>query len=254
MSSESTAASPADQSAKKSKKPAAKKSSRTPLVQAVKLEVGYQGEPVCAPVSFAVYPGDAMAIVGPNGAGKSTILRAILGLLEPVRGDIYAFGRPVDEREAFYRARVAGVLDEDAYFPALTVSEHLTLTSRGHGVEDASEIVEELLEDFGLDGHANVLPTALSSGQRRRLLLAAAFARPRVVVVLDEPEQRLDQAMRADLAERLVAEREGGHAVVFATHDPDLLRAVATTAVIVGDHASTQVTPEEAASAIEEVL
>src|SRR5690625_7879921 len=65
----------------------------------------------------------------------------------------------------------------------------------------------------------NALPTALSSGQRRRLLLAAAFVRPRTLLVLDEPEQRLDSGMRDRLAERLAAEREAGGGVVMATHD-----------------------------------
>jgi ABC-2 type transport system ATP-binding protein len=221
-----------------------------PAVEADSLLVGYGGVPVCAPVTFDLWPGSALALVGPNGSGKSTVLRAVLGLLTPADGVLRVLGREVDEREQAFRAQVAGVLDDDAWFPALTVAEHLTLTARGHGVPDADDVVEGLLEDFGLTDHADVLPVTLSSGQRRRLLLAAGFARPRSLLVLDEPEQRLDQRMRAALADRLRAETAGGGAVLLATHDPELLAAVADAAVLIGDDESPLLEVPDAVRAI----
>jgi ABC-2 type transport system ATP-binding protein len=220
------------------------------VIRAKSVSVGYGGEPVCAPVTFTLRAGGALALVGPNGSGKSTVLRAVLGLLEPSAGELSVLGQPVDEREAVFRAGVSSVLDDDAYFPALTVAEHLLLTARGHGVEDAAGLVVDLLEEFGLTSHGPVLPESLSSGQRRRLLLAAGFARPRRLLVLDEPEQRLDQQMRAALAGRLRREREAGGAVLLATHDPVLIRAVASQAVLVGDAASVVLSPTAAADAI----
>jgi len=208
---------------------------RPPVVRAVNLTVGYSGAAVCAPVSFSLPAGKILGLVGPNGSGKSTVLRAVLGLIEPISGSVQVLGRPVDERAVAYRAQVASVLDDDAWFPALTVAEHLYLTARGHGVADAEEEVDDLLDEFGLVEHSNALPTALSSGQRRRLLLAAGLVRPRSLLVLDEPEQRLDVAMRGHLADRLVAEKKAGGAVLLATHDPQLLAAVADRAVLVGD-------------------
>lgn len=206
-----------------------------PAVRAGGLSVGWGAVPVCAPVSFTLHQGRSLALVGPNGSGKSTVLRAVLGLLEPLAGTVEMLGRPVDEREPEMRRHVASVLDEDAWFPALTVAEHLYLTARGHGVADAEDEVDALLTEFGLEDHAQAIPTALSSGQRRRLLLAAGLVRPRSVLVLDEPEQRLDAAMRRRLADRLVAEKAAGGAVLLATHDAELLGVVADAAVLVGD-------------------
>ncbi|MBU4215634.1 MAG: ABC transporter ATP-binding protein [Actinobacteria bacterium] len=221
-----------------------------PVVRANKLLVGYGGAPVCAPVSFTLPEGRALALVGANGAGKSTVLRAVIGLLEPSGGSLTVLGAPVDERSVQFRAKVSSVLDDDAYFPALTVAEHLYLTARGHGMLGAHALVEELLEEFGLTEHARSLPTALSSGQRRRLLLAAGFVRPRTLLVLDEPEQRLDLRMRSALAERLIAEKEAGGAVLFATHDAELVRTVADRAVYVDDSSSPLLGAAEAATRI----
>ena len=113
-------------------------------------------------------------------------------------------------------------------------------------------LFDEVLEEFGLTEHGTSLPVALSSGQRRRLLLAAGFVRPRALLVLDEPEQRLDLRMRLRLAERLLAEKASGGAVLLATHDPALLRAVADRAVLVADDVSRLLSAEEAAVAIEQ--
>jgi len=221
------------------------------VVRANKLLVGYGGAPVCAPVSFNLPEGRALALVGANGAGKSTVLRAVIGLIEPAGGSLTVLGAEPDERDVEFRAKVSSVLDDDAYFPGLTVAEHLYLTARGHGMLGARELVAELLEEFGLAEHAASLPTALSSGQRRRLLLAAGFVRPRSLLVLDEPEQRLDLRMRADLADRLNAEKEAGGTVLMATHDAVLVRAVADRAVYVDDSSSPLLKADEAAARIE---
>ncbi|WP_298458106.1 ABC transporter ATP-binding protein [uncultured Cellulomonas sp.] len=220
------------------------------VVEAQSLLVGYGGEPVCAPVTFTLEAGRALALVGPNGSGKSTVLRAVLGLLAPAGGTVRVLGREVDERAQAFRARVSSVLDDDAWFPALTVAEHLLLTASGHGVPEPVGVVDALLEDFGLATHRDVLPATLSSGQRRRLLLAAGFARPRSLLVLDEPEQRLDQRMRAALAQRLLEEQSAGGAVLLATHDPELLAAVAGAAVLVGEGSSALLDVGDAVRAI----
>ena len=84
-----------------------------------------------------------------------------------------------------------------------------------------------------LGDRVDASPFALSSGQRRRALLAAALIRPFELLVLDEPEQRLDALMRARLADRLVAAREAGAGLLIATHDASLAEAVGTTVLTI---------------------
>lgn len=227
---------------------------KTSLVRADGVSVGYGGDltsAVCPPISVRLEPGQCLAVIGANGTGKSTFLRALAGLLEPLAGKVQAFGVPVDERSAQFRAFTAIVLDEDAYLPALTVREHLLLTARGHGVSGVSDLVTDLVGEFGLADRQDAIPTALSSGQRRRLLLASAFVRPRRLLVLDEPEQRLDFGMRERLAERLRAELSGGGGVVMATHDEMLVRRAASKAVLIAEDSVKVVSAEAGARAIE---
>ncbi|MBD5788167.1 ABC transporter ATP-binding protein [Cellulosimicrobium terreum] len=204
-------------------------------VAARSLQVGYGDAPVCAPVDLAVAPGEVLAVVGPNGSGKSTVLRTLLGRLAPLAGVAEVLGRAVDERERAFRARVAGVGDDDAYFPGLSVREHLVLLARGHGVPDAGRVVDEAVDLLGLTARSDAAPTELSSGQRRRLLLATAFVRPRDVLVLDEPEQRLDPGTRRLVADLIAAEAARGVAVVLATHDPELAERTGARGLLVGE-------------------
>jgi ABC-2 type transport system ATP-binding protein len=224
----------------------------TELLSATDLSVGYGGEPVCAPVTLSVSTGSAVALVGPNGAGKSTVLQTMVGLLPPLAGTVAFVGRPVDERDADFRRAVAGVLDDDAFFPSLTGEEHLLLTARAHGVADADQVVAAQLADFGLTDRAGALPSALSSGQRRRLALAGALVRPARLLVLDEPERRLDSTMRRVLADRLAALVAAGGTVLFASHDPSFLARLADRVLLVGDDDCPVVAPEDAVAALRE--
>src|SRR3954471_1171914 len=203
-----------------------------PLLSARDLVVGHEGVQACAPVTVDLHPAAALALIGPNGVGKSTVLHTLLGLLPPLAGEVAFHGHPVDERRSSFRRDVAQVLDDDAFFPSLTAREHLLLTARGHGVLDAEETVAPELATFGIEDRADALPSRLSSGQRRRLALAAAFVRPARLLVLDEPERRLDTEMRSALAERVATERDRGLTVLFASHDVACVGTVADEAML----------------------
>jgi ABC-2 type transport system ATP-binding protein len=205
------------------------------LLRTSQLVVGHEGVPACAPVTIGLASAAALALIGPNGAGKSTVLHTLVGLLPPLAGAVAFDGAPVDERRSSFRRDVAQVLDDDAFFPSLTAREHLLLTARGHGVLDAEAAVDAELAAFGIEDRAGALPTKLSSGQRRRLALAAAFVRPARLMVLDEPERRLDADMRQSLAERLATGRDAGLAVLFASHDAGFVRGIADQALLLGD-------------------
>jgi ABC-2 type transport system ATP-binding protein len=182
-----------------------------------------------------VAAGTAVALVGRNGAGKSTVLRCITGADKPTSGTIELDGEEMDERSPRVRSALAVVMDDMDFFPDLSVVEHLDLFAKAHRVPDAESVVDEVLREVGLTPQSGQLPGTLSSGQKRRLALASAFVRPRRLLVLDEPEQRLDAAGLEWLAERLQREKAGGLGVLMASHAPLLVDAVADRVVTVGE-------------------
>jgi ABC-2 type transport system ATP-binding protein len=189
---------------------------------------------VLAGIDLDLDHGEAVALTGPNGSGKTTLLRCVVGSDVPTAGTVRLAGDPLDERSPAVRRRVAGVLDDLGWFPDLSAVEHLDLIARAHGVGDAETVVDGLLHELGLMEVSGQLPGSLSSGQRRRLALASALVRPRELLVLDEPEQRLDTAGLAWLTRRLLDLKQDGTAILFASHAPALVEAIADRTLALG--------------------
>ncbi|MET8123241.1 ABC transporter ATP-binding protein [Micromonospora sp. NPDC005189] len=183
-------------------------------------------------VSFTLQAGRIAVVLGPNGSGKTTLLRCVVGADRPDAGEVRVRGLRADETDPQVRALVAAALDDIDFFPDLSVVEHLELVAYAHGGN--AEPVEEVLAELGLEPARDQLPVTLSSGQRRRLALASCFVRPRRVLILDEPEQRLDVRGRQWLADRLRRERDAGTAVLLASHDPELIDAVVDERIEIG--------------------
>ena len=184
--------------------------------------------------SLEVRAGEAVALTGRNGAGKSTLLRCLVGADRPDDGTVEVMGHPMSETSPQIRRDVATVIDDLDFFPDLSVVEHLDLLARAHGLDDPDAVVDEVLAEVQLVPQSGQLPGTLSSGQRRRLALATAFVRPRKLLILDEPEQRLDTEGVRWLAGKLKSERQQGLAIVFASHEPALVEDVATRVVELG--------------------
>jgi ABC-2 type transport system ATP-binding protein len=185
-------------------------------------------------IDAAVGWGEAVAVTGPNGSGKTTLLRCVAGADQPTSGRVDLCGRPLRERDPAARRQVAALVEDIEFFADLSVQEHLALLMCAHGDDTPDEHAAALLAEAGLAGAADQLPVGLSSGQRRRLALATCFARPRVLLLLDEPEQRLDRAGRRWLTDRLLAEKDSGNGVLFASHDRGLVRAIADRVIDLG--------------------
>ena len=190
--------------------------------------------PVLDGVDLDVEAGTAVVLTGANGVGKSTLLRCVIGSDEPTSGTIELDGRRLDDRDPRIRRDLATVMDDVDFFPDLSVVEHLDLFARAHGVDDADPVVDQVLRQVGLVAQSGQLPGTLSSGQRRRLALAAAFVRPRRLLVLDEPEARLDIAGVDWLIERLTEDKRDGLGLLLASHSPRLVEALADREVRLG--------------------
>lgn len=186
-----------------------------------------------APVSLAADPGDCVVLRGPNGSGKTTLLRLLAGLLEPTTGSVTIGGRVADERDRSVRAAVAALIGTPTTYRDLTLIDHLVLIHSTWGGDPAiaEEHGDRMLTQLGIGHLDDRFPNELSSGQEQLFRLALTFGRPATVLLLDEPEQRLDPERREAVAAMVRARAEGGATVVMASHDPDLSASLATRVV-----------------------
>lgn len=196
------------------------------------VEVGAaEGEiELLSPVSLRVDAGEVLALRGPNGSGKTTLLRLLAGLRRPSTGSVQVLGRAPDDRDPDLRAALAALIGPPQTARDLTVREHLQFLGAtwGRPAGPAREQADALLEELALTPLAARFPHELSSGQSQLLALALTLGRPSRVLLLDEPEQRLDPDRLTLVAGALRARAEAGAAIVLASHSPALVDSLAT--------------------------
>lgn len=198
-------------------------------IRATNVSVTMHGEVLLAPVSLVVPAGTALALRGANGSGKTTLLRLLAGQTRPSTGTATLAGKPMDDRDPAFRRRLAALFGMPPMARNLTLREHLGLvaTTWGFPGRDAAARADELLERFDIARLSRRFPHELSSGQTQLFALALTLTRPCDVLLLDEPEQRLDVDRLALVGTILRDLVDEGVTVVLASHSSVLVEAVA---------------------------
>ncbi|MER7419442.1 ABC transporter ATP-binding protein [Micromonospora peucetia] len=194
------------------------------------LTVAYGSTVVLDAVNLRIPEGAVVALVGENGVGKSTLLRCVAGLQEPSAGAVTVFSTTPGRGVEFWR-QVATTVESPSWYQGLTVREHLDLVRVANGGDPNDGHIDVVCDLLGLTGLADSLPLTLSSGQRQRFLLTATFVRPSRLLILDEPEQRLDTGIKAAIVAHLRAYVASGGTLVMASHDEDFWQSVGATAI-----------------------
>jgi ABC-2 type transport system ATP-binding protein len=191
---------------------------------------------------FSVERGRMLGFLGPNGAGKTTAMRTIFGLVEPDAGTVLWNDQPIGLAE---RLRFGYMPEERGLYPRMPVGEQLAYFGALHGLDDkgARAAAADWLQRLDLDGRADAKLEELSHGSQQRVQLAAALLHQPELIVLDEPFAGLDPVAVQTLAEVLRAEAARGAAVLFSSHQLDLVEDICEDVAIV-DHGHVIATGE----------
>jgi cobalt/nickel transport system ATP-binding protein len=208
-----------------------------PLFELDGVSFGYPGHPVLESVSFALQPGERVALMGANGAGKTTLLHLMVGLCRVHGGRILAFGRERQRESDFHQVRLrTGLLfqdpDDQLFCPTVLEDVAFGPLNQGCSQQEAREIANQTLATLGLDGLAHRVTHKLSGGEKRLASLATVLAMHPDVLLLDEPTNGLDEATERRLVEHLEALPQ---AMLFISHDRRFVERLARRAVLLRD-------------------
>ena len=210
-----------------------------PAIEVCDVTFHYETWPVLKNIALSVAEGESVVLMGPNGMGKTTLLEVIAGLLHPVKGHVTVNGRrrrESEEAELAIRGEVF-YLPERPWLPSdYSVIAFLMGVGRAYGVPEA-ELIEHaprLLRLFYLDDVADDSIDGLSTGQKKKLGLAAALAARRPILIIDEPfSGGLDPAGLAVMREVLSDSRANRkRTVLMATPVAELVEEVVDRVVI----------------------
>jgi heme exporter protein A len=169
-------------------------------------------------VSFALAPGDCLALFGPNGAGKTTLLRLLAGLLAPSSGRS-TIGGVVMRSAHGARGQVGLISHASMLYGALTARENLEFSARMYGVSDPVRAARSALETMRVLDRADAPVRALSRGLQQRVSIARAIVHGPRLILCDEPYTGLDEVGSAALTAALSQRRAAGAALLLVTHN-----------------------------------
>jgi phospholipid/cholesterol/gamma-HCH transport system ATP-binding protein len=177
-------------------------------------------------INFFVRQGECLGLLGGSGSGKSVLLRSLIGLERPDAGNILVDGEDIthfSEREYYsIRKKIAYAFQDGALFDSMTVFENLAYPLHEHTTMNPKEIkhkILEKLEEFGLSGSENLLPSNLSGGMQKRLGIARAMMIDPEVILFDEPTAGLDPFNTRRIQETILRLKKKGVTSIIVTHD-----------------------------------
>ncbi len=191
------------------------------------LRVSYGEREILHGISFDVERGETLVILGGSGSGKSTLLRTLVGLEPPTSGEIWLKGKNIAAISASemdeIRKKVGMSFQGGALFGSMSVGENVALPLREHTkLEDSTiEIILRLkLDQVGLAGFENYMPSQLSGGMKKRAAVARAMAMDPEILFFDEPSAGLDPIIAAGVDQLILDLKKAFHmTIVVVTHE-----------------------------------
>jgi phospholipid/cholesterol/gamma-HCH transport system ATP-binding protein len=204
-----------------------------PIIRFCNVQKAFGDNVVLSGVDLDIPRGKTTVILGPSGTGKSVLIKLLVGLLEPDGGAIFIDGVDITEagvHEMFaFRKRVGMLFQDGALFDSMTVAENIGFPLRRHTDLSEEKIAAEVsmrLEQVGLPGTENLLPSALSGGMRKRVSLARAIILEPEILLFDEPNSGLDP-ITSDEIDALIARMKAELGITFIVISHDIVGAFA---------------------------
>ena len=181
---------------------------------------GYTKTPVLKDVSFEVKPNELVALIGLNGAGKSTIIKHIIGLMTPKKGEIKINGSQFKDDKDNYRKQFSFVPETPILYEELTLEEHLKLTAMAYGIEESvyKERVEKLLKEYRMEKRLKWFPAHFSKGMKQKVMIMCAFLAEPSLYIVDEPFVGLDPIAIQSLLDMMKDMKNQGAGILMSTH------------------------------------
>jgi ABC-type transport system involved in resistance to organic solvents, ATPase component len=212
-----------------------------PVVAIRNLFKSFGDNHVLVDFSLEVNKGESVVVLGKSGSGKSVLIKCMIGLLEPDRGEIELLGENMlgisSEQLDKIRARIGFLFQSNALYDSMTVRQNLEFPLRRHWLrvsqEEVDKLVEATLDDVGLLHTTEMMPAELSGGMRKRIALARTLILKPEIILYDEPTTGLDPITAKEIIDLMIEIQEKyGTTSLIISHDMTCVKRTGDRVVI----------------------
>jgi iron complex transport system ATP-binding protein len=204
------------------------------MLQVKNLSAGYKQIRIIHQIDFTMNSGEVTCLLGPNGSGKTTLMRALMGFLPNISGDITIDGQSLTHLSPADRAKQIAYIPqthvpvfEYTVFDIVLMGRACYLGAYEQPSQNDQDIAYHALEQMGIPFLANKKYTTLSGGQRKLVLIARALCQQARLLIMDEPSSDLDFAHQQLIVQTIRQLKDKELSILLSTHAPELPFAVA---------------------------
>lgn len=215
-----------------------------PVIEITHLFKSFGDNHVLRDFDLKLFRGENLAVLGKSGSGKSVLIKCIIGLLQPDKGDICVLGEHIqnlrhDDLDKI-RVRVGFLFQSNALYDSMTVRENLEFPLRRHKTSEnkaeVNDLVMEALTNVGLAHTVDMMPSELSGGMRKRIGLARTLILKPEIILYDEPTTGLDPITGRDISRLILdVQKKYNASSIIISHDMNCIKIVANRIITLID-------------------
>lgn len=194
--------------------------------------------------NLELHEGENLVLMGKSGSGKSVMIKCMVGLMEPDKGNVKVLGKDIStlthQEMDELRAEIGFLFQGSALYDSMTVRENLEFPLRRHthkfDLKNTEELVMEALKNVGLEHTVDQMPEELSGGMQRRIALARALILQPKIILYDEPTTGLDPITAKEIIELMQSIQDKYNtSSLIITHDVDFARVISNRIILLLD-------------------
>lgn len=222
----------------------AKEDNRQIVLEISDLWKSFDNNHVLRGVGLKLFQGENLVVLGKSGSGKSVLIKLVIGLMEPDKGEIKVFGKNIPQLNRRdldeIRTRIGFLFQSNALYDSMTVRENLEFPLRRHRKKldprEVDNLIDEVLSNVGLAHTKDMMPSELSGGMKKRIALARTLILKPEIILYDEPTTGLDPVTSREISNLMLEiQKKYNTSSVIIAHDMSCVRITANRIITLVD-------------------
>lgn len=207
------------------------------IIEIKNLKMTYGDKDVLKGINLDIYKGNIIGYIGSNGAGKSTTIKILLGLVKGYRGEVYIFGKNIEDEDNDYKEKIGYVPEIAKVYDSLTAREYLTFVGQIYNLEyeKCDKKALNLMKVLGIDYAYNSRLSSFSKGMKQKVVIISSLLHNPDILFLDEPLSGLDANSVLLIKEILQKLKEDGKTIFYSSHIMEVVEKLSDRIILLNE-------------------